>query len=116
MPAMLREDFDAPDVDRSVWLPHYLPAWSSRAATAATYGIRDSCVRLSILPSQGLWMPAEEPGPLRVSGVQTGNFSGPVGSGVGQQPLSAGSVVREEQETFWGFPSTTGGWRCGPAG
>jgi hypothetical protein len=103
MPAMLREDFDAPDLDRSVWLPHYLPAWSSRAETAATYEIRDSCLRLSIPPAQGLWMPAEEPAPLRVSGVQTGNFSGPVGSTTGQQPLSARSVVREEQETFWGF-------------
>jgi hypothetical protein len=100
---MLTEDFDAPALDRSVWLPYYLPAWSSRAETAATYEIRDSCLRLSIPPAQGLWMPAEHATPLRVSGMQTGNFSGPVGSTIGQQPLDGGSVVREEQETFWGF-------------
>ncbi len=100
---MLAEEFDAPALDTSVWLPHYLPAWSSRAQTAARYELRDSCLVLSIPPDQGLWMPAEHPTPLRVSGIQTGNFSGPVGSTIGQQPLDGGSVVREEQEAFWGF-------------
>jgi hypothetical protein len=100
---MLVDDFDAPTLNTSVWLPHYLPAWSSRTATAATYEIRDSCLRLSIPSAQGLWMAAEQPTPLRVSGLQTGNFSGPVGSTIGQQPLAGGSVVREEQEEFRGF-------------
>ena len=103
MRAMLREDFDAPSLDRTVWLPNYLPAWSSRAETEAVYEIRDSCLRLSIPPSRGLWMPDDHSTPLRLSGMQTGNFSGPVGSTIGQQPLAGGSVVREEQETFWGF-------------
>ena len=97
------DDFDGPALDESVWLPHYLPAWSSRAATAATYEIAGSCLRLFIPPSQGLWMEAEHESPLRVSGIQTGNFSGPVGSAVGQQPLPGGSVVREEQPRFEGF-------------
>jgi len=97
------DDFDGPGLDLDVWLPHYLPAWSSRAATAATYEVRDSCLRLWIPPEQGLWMAAEHPTPLRVSGVQTGNFSGPLGSTVGQQPLAGGSVVREEQPFFAGF-------------
>ena len=101
--AMFAEEFDGPDLDTSVWLPHYLPAWSSRAETAATYEIRDSCLVLSIPPDQGLWMAAEHASPLRVSGIQTGNFSGPVGSTIGQQPLDGASVVREAQETFWGF-------------
>jgi len=30
------DDFDGGDLDQSVWLPHYLPAWSSRSASAAT--------------------------------------------------------------------------------
>jgi Glycosyl hydrolases family 16 len=101
--AMFAEEFNGPALDTSVWLPHYLPAWSSLAETAATYEIRDSCLVLSIPPDQGLWMAAEHPTPLRVSAIQTGNFSGPVGSTIGQQPLDGGSVVREEQETFWGF-------------
>ena len=36
------DEFDGPNLDRAVWLPHYLPAWSSLAATAATYELRDS--------------------------------------------------------------------------
>jgi Glycosyl hydrolases family 16 len=100
---VFEDDFDGPALDPSVWLPHYLPAWSSRAATAAHYDIRDSCLRLSIPPEQGLWMPEEHPTPLRVSGIQSGNFSGPVGSTMGQQPLAAGSRVREAQEPFWGW-------------
>ena len=86
-----------------VWLPHYLPAWSSREATAATYEIRDSCLHLSIPPDQGLWLPGDHQPPLRVSGIQSGNFSGPVGSTVGQLPYRDGATVREEQETFWGW-------------
>ena len=100
---MFVDDFDSPELDTSVWLPHYLPAWSSRAETAASYEIRDSCLRLFIPPSQGPWMGEEHDGPLRVSGIQTGNFSGPVGSTIGQQPLPGGSVVREEQPRFEGF-------------
>src|SRR4029079_9802928 len=65
--------------------------------------IRDSCLVLSIPPDQGLWMADEHVPPLRVSGIQTRNFSGPVGSHSGQQPLDGGSVVLEAQETFWGF-------------
>jgi hypothetical protein len=97
------DEFDGPDLDRSVWLPHYLPAWSSRAGTAACYEVRDGCLHLSVPPDEGLWLPGEHEPPLRVSGVQTGNFSGPVGSTVGQQPWRPGAVVREEQEAFWGW-------------
>lgn len=37
---VFKDDFDGPDLDATVWLPHYLPVWSSRAETAATYDIR----------------------------------------------------------------------------
>ena len=100
---MFVEEFDGPGLDRSVWLPHYLPAWSSLAETAAAYEVGDSCLRLFVPPGQALWMGADHDPPLRVSGVQTGNFSGPVGSAVGQQPLEGGSVVREAQQRFEGF-------------
>lgn len=96
------DDFDAPQLDRSVWLPHYLPAWSSLAETRASYLIHDSRLELSIPPDQGLWCPDEHQPPLRVSGMQTGNFSGPVGSAVGQQPFRDGLLVREAQEEFRG--------------
>ena len=97
------DEFDGPGLDPAVWLPHYLPAWSSRAATAATYAVGDSCLHLTIPPEQGLWCGDDHAPPMRVSGIQSGNFSGPVGSTVGQQPYRSGLAVREAQETFWGW-------------
>jgi hypothetical protein len=41
MRLVFEDDFRGPRLDPSVWLPHYLPAWSSRAATAATYHMQD---------------------------------------------------------------------------
>ena len=97
------DDFDSAVLDRSVWVPHYLPAWSSRAATAATYEVRDGALHLTIPPEQSLWMPGEEDPPLRVSGVMSGSQSGPVGSTTGQQRWREGAPVREEQPVFRGW-------------
>ena len=33
------DDFDAAGLDTGVWIPHYLPMWSSRAESAATYAV-----------------------------------------------------------------------------
>jgi hypothetical protein len=100
---VFEDHFTGPGLDPAVWLPHYLPAWSSRAATRATYQVADSCLRLSIPPDQGLWLPGEHEPPLRVSGIQSGNYSGPVGSTAGQQPWREGATVREAQEPFAGW-------------
>jgi len=102
------DDFDGAVLDRSRWLPHYLPAWSSLAASAADHQVRDSCLVLRIGPEQDLWCPGDHRPPLRVSGVQSGNHSGPVGSTTGQQPFREGQVVREQQETFWGWTPSGG--------
>jgi hypothetical protein len=102
------DDFNGPDLDRAVWVPHYLPAWSSREATRATCAVRDSCLTLRIPPEQGLWCEGVHEPPLRVSAVQSGNFSGPVGSTVGQQPVVPGALVREEQPVHWGWTPTRG--------
>ena len=95
--------FDAERLDTDVWVPHYLPQWSSRARSAATYEVAGSELRLTIPPGQGLWCPDEHEEPLRVSGVQSGVFSGAVGSTVGQQPFREGQTVREHQPTQWGW-------------
>jgi Glycosyl hydrolases family 16 len=105
---VFEDDFQAAELAEDVWLPHYLPAWSSRATSAASYQIRDSCLHLMIPPDQGLWCADEHTPPLRVSGIQSGNFSGPVGSTVGQQPYREGITVREQQETFWGWTPERG--------
>ncbi|MCA2212654.1 glycoside hydrolase family 16 protein [Jidongwangia harbinensis] len=100
---MFEEQFTADDLDPAVWVPYYLPHWSSRAQSAATYTVTGGELRLSIPPSQGLWAEGIHPTPLRVSCVQTANFSGPVGSTIGGQPFLPDQVVREEQPTFWGY-------------
>jgi Glycosyl hydrolases family 16 len=97
------DDFDGSQLDRSVWLPQYLPAWSSGAASRASYSVHDSCLDLFIPPEQGLWCADDHQPPLRVSGVQSGNYSGPAQSTIGQQPYRAGLRVQEEQEPFWGW-------------
>jgi hypothetical protein len=100
---VFEDDFDGPDLDPAVWLAHYLPAWSSRATTAAAYEIKDSCLHLTIPPEQDLWCADRHFPPLRVSGIQSGNFSGPVGSPTGQHAFREGLVVHEQQEPFWGW-------------
>lgn len=97
------DDFDGPGLDLDVWVPHYLPQWSSRAESAATYEVAGSELRLTIPPEQGIWCVGDHEPPLRVSGVQSGVFSGEVGSTVGQQPFRDGQLVREAQPTQWGW-------------
>ena len=43
-----------------------------------------------------------------MSGIQSGNFSGPVGGTIGQQPYRDGLFVREQQQTFWGWTPEPG--------
>ena len=90
------DDFDGPELDRDAWLPHYLPHWSSRAGSAATYAVEHSELRLTIPPEQPLWCAEDhDDPPLRVSGVQSGERAG-------QQPFRDGQRVREDQPTWWG--------------
>ena len=97
------DDFDGAGLDTDVWIPHYLPMWSSRAESAATYDVADSELRLTIPPEQGLWCEgAHDDPPLRVSGVQSGMFSGEVGStrcftvktSPARQPKSSACAIR----------------------
>jgi hypothetical protein len=97
------DDFLGDRLDPAVWDPHYLPHWASRAATAATYAVADSALRLWIPAELPLWCPDLHPGPLRVSGIASGAHSGPVGSTVGGQPFLPGQTVREEQPRLEGW-------------
>ena len=90
------EDFSGSELDSALWIPYYLPQWSSRAAAAARYAVRDHTLRLLIEADQAPWCP-EFDGWLRVSSLQTGVFAGPLGSGIGQHRYRKGLVVREEQ-------------------
>jgi hypothetical protein len=87
----------------SVWHPHYLPAWSSRAATRASHRVVDGSLVLDVPADHPLWCPNDHEPPLRVSGMQTGSWSGPAGSTRGQQRFREGQTVREEQPRFEGW-------------
>lgn len=99
----MEERFTGTELDSSRWVASYLPAWSSRAASAATYDLGPHGLRLSIPAQHPLWCPDLHEDPLRVSAVQSGSWSGPVGSTQGQQPFRDGLVVREEQPTLHGI-------------
>ena len=101
-----RDDFDGPDLDTDVWLPHYLPAWSSRAADPG------------VVPAGGLL-----PGPRRAGrppgvadpraaaagvGRAVGQLVGPGRHPVGQQRFEEGQLVREEQPRFEGWLPASG--------
>lgn len=89
------DGFDVEALDLDVWVPHYLPQWSSRAASAAVYELAGSELRLSVPVLHGVWCEGDHEPPIRVSGVQSGVHSA-------QQPFE-GAVLREEQETHWGW-------------
>jgi Glycosyl hydrolases family 16 len=92
-----REDtFESSALDPSLWLPRYLSHWSSREASAARFSLDGDHLRLRIDADQPAWCP-EFDGWLRVSSIQTGAFSGSVGSSIGQQHFAPGMIVREQQ-------------------
>ena len=99
----LDEHFTGDHLDLDIWLPHYLPHWSSREQSAASHYVRDGELHLMIPPDQPLWCPDLHDEPIRVSGIQSGSFSGPVGSTIGQQPFKEGLTVNEEQPSFSGY-------------
>lgn len=102
------ETFDGADLDRSVWLPHYLPMWSSLERTKADYALTEAGLRLYISPDAPLWCPEVHDEPLRVSAIQSGNRSGPVGSTDGQQRIDAVHTVQQAQDRFEGWLPTRG--------
>ena len=105
---MFRDDFDSDGLDRSVWLPHYLPAWSSRAATLASHRLEGGRLVLDVPVDHPVWCPDDHAPPLRVSGIQSGSWSGPVGSTRGQQRFADGLTVKEEQPRFEGWLPASG--------
>jgi hypothetical protein len=63
------------------WVPHYLPHWTTPDRSEARFSATPGALELRIEAGQLDWRP--EDAPLRVSNLQTGTYSGPVGSAVG---------------------------------
>jgi hypothetical protein len=84
--------FDRPILDRSRWVDSYLPQWTTPERSAARYDLGGSGLRLRIDADQPAWR--DEDGELRVSNIQTGALSGPVGSSIGTHRHAPGMTVR----------------------
>lgn len=97
------EHFEGSDLAADTWVPWYLPHWSSREATRATYDVAGSVLRLRIPTDQGLWCADRHTPALRTSTVASGLYAGALGSTVGQQPFADGLTVTEEQDPFRGW-------------
>lgn len=91
-----QDEFDRLELDLSKWIPNYLPHWSSRGRSMPNYRFEDSNLILEITEDQPPWCP-EFDGQNRASVIQTGQFSGPLGSKLGQIRFSEALQVREEQ-------------------
>ncbi|WP_411720240.1 glycoside hydrolase family 16 protein [Mycetocola sp.] len=90
------EHFTSSTLNADRWLPLYLPHWSSREASQARYEVGGGRLWLRIDEDQAPWSP-EYNGGIKVSNLQTGTFSGPLGSTTGQHQFTEGLRVREEQ-------------------
>ena len=90
----LDDDFSS-GLSADHWVPHYLPHWTTPDRSAACYRLTSDGIELRIEQDQLDWRP--EDAPLRVSNLQTGSFSGPVGSERGtHRHRDDGLVVRTE--------------------
>ncbi len=94
----IEDTFQRPTLAERLWIPHYLPQWSSREASEARYEVSGGLLRLKIEADQEPWN-RDIDGELRVSSLQTGVFAGPVGSDIGQHRFRPGLTVREAQES-----------------
>jgi hypothetical protein len=90
------EEFYAPELDTSKWLPYYLPHWSSRERSVPNYIFQDNTLVLQITEDQQPWC-SEFDGEVKASRIQTGLFAGPVGSKLGQLQFNPDLVMRESQ-------------------
>lgn len=88
--------FESPGLNLKNWIPFYLPQWSSTEKSTPNYLIRDGKLILQITENQQPWCP-EFNGDVKCSNLQTGLFSGPLDSPVGQHRFSKELRVREEQ-------------------
>ncbi|MCA9840418.1 MAG: glycoside hydrolase family 16 protein [Trueperaceae bacterium] len=92
------DEFEGSELDSSKWLASYLPQWSSRKQTKPRYRLNKGCLELLIEADQEPWS-KEYNGAIRVSNLQTGCRSGPLGSSSGQHPFRPDLQVREVQPT-----------------
>lgn len=92
------DGFEHGQLDSTKWVAAYLPQWSNTCVSAPSYSFTDNHLILRIDQHQPPWCP-EFDGPNRVSSLQTGVYSGALGSTRGQHHFRKDLLVREVQET-----------------
>ena len=91
------DEFTASKIDDTKWIPYYLPQWSSREMSKPNYEVREGNLILKITELQKPWCP-EFNGNIKCSSIQTGIFSGEMGSSNGQHKINPNCIVREAQK------------------
>ena len=86
MPAF-RDDFDGDALDPAVWDPHYLPAWSSRTATAARHRCPRAGSGSGSRPTSRCGAPTSTPLRCASRASPPGATPGPVGEHRGRSAL-----------------------------
>ncbi|MFM9839000.1 MAG: glycoside hydrolase family 16 protein [Cyclobacteriaceae bacterium] len=92
------EGFNQNIIDTSKWIPYYLPQWSSREKSRPNYKLANGQLILKITEDQEPWC-SEFNGEIKCSSLQTGLFSGEVGTTIGQHRFNPLCIVRESQKT-----------------
>lgn len=95
------DDFEKDSINLQNWIPYYLPQWSSREMSKPNFIISEGNLLLQITKDQKPWCP-EFNDDVKCSSIQTGIYSGPLDSKIGQHKFFNPSkcVVREEQPNF----------------
>lgn len=93
------DEFDAKDLNTEKWIPYYLPQWSSKENSKPIFYFDNGSLVLKITKEQKPWCP-EFNGDVKVSSLQTGLFSGRLGTNSGQHRFNPLCIVREEQENI----------------
>lgn len=91
------ERFTEGTLSTSRWVPHYLPHRTTPERSVASYTVNDGELNLQILAEQPAWLPSDSM--LRVSNLQTGSFSGALGSNRGQHRHRSNLMVQTPQPT-----------------
>ena len=111
---VFEDNFDAAELDRNVWLPHYLPA-GARAPRRRQRMRSGFVLAPDDSAEPGTLVPATMTHHSACRGFSPVYFSGPVGGTIGQQPYRDGLFVREQQQTFWGWTPEPATSRSAPA-